>query len=300
MIEVFRTQRFNKKSVEMLKQINGIIQEYAKMGIRITLRQLYYQLVSRDLLANHVKEYHRLSALTTNARYTGLIDWHAIEDRIRVPRMASEWDNVQDLIESARASYRLPRWEGQDYYVELFTEKDALSSVLAPIAHEHHIHFCVNRGYTSATAIYDLSKRILGQVQEGKEVKILYLGDYDPSGLDMVRDITDRLKELCEEGDRTIDFDASVEVRPIALTKEQIKQYNPPPNPAKKTDPRSKWFMRVHGATSWEVDALPPDVMMRTVRREIQKYLDMDLYNAIIEKEKQHMAKLGKLARRIK
>lgn len=246
MIEQFRSLRFSSKNRILLEKCQVILKEYEEKGIKVTLRQLYYQMVSRGFIPNSDKEYHKLGGLLTDARYGGFIDWDSIEDRIRVPHRHSQFEDIPDLIEAAKQSYRLDRWANQDYYVELFTEKDALSSVLSPIADHWHVFFNVNRGYSSATALYDASKRFLNEPE--KKGILLYLGDHDPSGLDMIRDIQDRLNE----------FGCTVDVIPIALTMEQIKQYNPPPNPAKITDKRAKEYIRQFGGMSWEVDALPP------------------------------------------
>ena len=291
MFEQFRAIKLNTKSKALLTKAQEIIEEYRKMSIRITLRQLYYQLVSRGYIENKLKEYHKISALLTNARYGGFVDWNAIEDRIRRPRMPGEWTSIKDLCTDAMHQYRKDRWYNQDYYIELFTEKDALSSILAPIAYDFHIHFCVNRGYNSATAMYDLAKRIASKINEGKKVKVMYLGDFDPSGLDMVRDIRERITEFLEEGDHAQDGN-DAKVIHIALTREQINKYNPPPNPAKKSDPRSKKFIAMHGATSWEVDALPPDVMIKLVKKEIEKNLNQTLLDEIIQQEENEKTKL--------
>lgn len=299
MKEQFREKKLSKEKLILLHQMEVIIVEYQSQEIKLTLRQLYYQLVARGLIPNQVKEYQKLSCLLTDARYNGDVDWEVIEDRIRVPDIPSEWEDVLELIRSAKQSYRLPRWEDQEYYVELFTEKDALSSVLSPIATKYHISFCVNRGYTSASAIYDLSKRVIDKIEQGKKVKILYLGDHDPSGLDMVRDIKTRLTELLEQGDDFHSFDENVEIIPVALTKEQINKYNPPPNPAKITDPRAKWYISEYGNKSWEVDALKPEIMIKIVEDAIVELVDLEKYKKIIQKEKKDMEKLEKFAKQL-
>jgi len=312
MKEKFREYRPSKERIQLLGRAISIVEEYEEQNIRMTLRQLYYQLVARDFLPNTIKEYKKLSELLTSARYAGYVDWEAIEDRIRVPKKHAEWDDVTDLVESAKHSYRLDRWEGQEYYLELFTEKDALASVLSPIADKWHIHFCVNRGYTSASAMYDLYKRVDEKVDEGKKVRILYLGDYDPSGLDMVRDIKIRMSEMLLGGfyDKSdykqdpevhlgelLDDDKDLDVVHIALTKSQIEEYNPPPNPAKLTDPRAKDYIRRHGRVSWEVDALRPEVMMGLVNDSIRGFVDEDMMEEIKDKEKEDMKQLEEFAK---
>jgi hypothetical protein len=187
---------------------------------------------------------------------------------------------LNELISAAISSYYLPRRENQPCYIELWVEKDALYGVIFPVAHGRHVTMMVNKGYSSQTAMYDAAQRF---IENGdKKCVLLYLGDFDPSGEDMVRDIDTRLEM----------FGANVRVEKIALTPEQIKKYNPPPNPAKHTDPRSQKFIALHGASSWEVDALPPDVLEKLIANEIDDLTDMDLWNEIVEKEKADKKKL--------
>jgi len=280
MKEKFREIKFQNKNVILLEKIKGILQEFDEQNIKVTLRQLYYQLVSRDIIPNKVKEYQKLSGLLTNARYSGLIDWEAIEDRARIPNIPNTFRDIKHLLEVATRSYQLDRWEEQDYYIELWTEKDALSSVIVPITDKFQIPFCVNRGYTSASSIYESAQRFLEQVEKTKV--LLYLGDHDPSGLDMDRDIKDRLEE----------FGVDIEVLRIGLTQEQIKQYNPPENPAKETDPRAKWYFEKFGGHSWEVDALRPDVLQKLIESSILNYLDLDKFEQVRKQEQEDIREL--------
>lgn len=261
----------------------------------MTLRQLYYQLVAGDLIPNDIKVYSKLSTFVTDLRYNGLIDWDAIEDRGRRPIEPPEFSNLDDLVEAALYTYRLPRWSDQEKHVELFTEKDALSSILEPIANEYHINFCVNRGYASATAMYNLFERALRNIRKGKKVVILYLGDHDPSGLDMIRDIEERLNEFIAAPWDCIYF----KVEQVALSMNQIKKYSPPPNPAKIQDPRAKGYIQRFGRKSWEVDALPPDIMIQTVKKAIEKHFQKPLYQEWIKREDIQKEELKRLVNRI-
>lgn len=257
----FKRKAFADESLEKIRLCNDIIDDYLGQGLRLTLRQLYYQLVTRNAIPNREREYKNLSTLVSDARLCGLMDWDAIEDRVRVPRRVSEFKNLEDLVEAALAAYRLPRWDGQKYYVELWVEKDALAGVLEPLARESHVTMMVNRGYSSQSAMYEAALRFRASKKPGI---ILYLGDHDPSGEDMVRDIQARL-DL---------FGADVDVRKLALTMPQVEQYNPPPNPAKMTDPRAADYVEAHGAESWEVDALPPNVLAGIIRGSFRSIIN--------------------------
>lgn len=273
--EYRQVKNFRPNTVQLLNQILKVIQSYQEQGYRLTLRQLYYQLVVQNVFENEQKNYAKLSRLLGEARMSGLCDWNAIEDRIRVPQFPSQWNDIPDAMNTLINVYRRKRWNDQENYVEVWVEKDALSGVLEPITNDYHVHLLVNRGYSSISAMHDASLRFLRAERKGKNCYLLYLGDQDPSGEDMVRDIEHRLDELW----------ATVKVSKIAITMEQVQAYNPPPNPAKLTDPRAEDYILKHGVNSWEVDALPPAVLNAILTDELELLVDREKYEAQIELE---------------
>jgi len=277
MKECFKKTKFSSESQTRIDEANDIIYSYSRQGLRLTLRQLYYQFVSKALIPNEEKSYKNLGSIISKGRLAGLIDWDAIEDRMRQPQMPPQFPNIRTLVEGALGAYRLPRRKGQEFYVELWVEKDALAGVLAPIARKFHITLMVNRGYSSSSAMYESAKRIEGEMAEdGSECAIIfYLGDLDPSGEDMVRDIQDRLSM----------FGSYAEVRKLALTMDQVQQYNPPPNPTKLSDSRAKAFVEKYGHSSWEVDALPPTALRDIIEDVLEIHTDQELVDRVIEKE---------------
>lgn len=284
--ECFLERTFRDDSTLVIRRANQIITDYLRQGYRLTLRQLYYQFVSKNWIANTERSYKRLGSIISDGRLAGLIDWDAIEDRVRVPRVPTEFDDLEQLCEAAVSSYRLPRWKGQCNYVELWVEKDALAGVLQPLASEYHVTMMVNRGYSSQSAMYEAANRF--QIRgEDCEKHLLYLGDHDPSGEDMVRDVRDRLEM----------FGVSVHVKKIALTMAQVEEHEPPPNPAKMTDSRAGAYVAQHGAESWEVDALPPNVLAELIRHEILGLVDLEEMETIKEQEQTDTQELLKAVR---
>lgn len=273
--EFFKEHQFKGESAARLQQIIDVVEKFDEMGYKLTLRQLYYQLVSANLIPNNDKEYGKLSEQLTHARLAGLVDWDIIEDHGRQPQIHPEWETLGGLVDSAAASFRLPRWADQKYYVELWTEKDALSTVLLPITNKYHINLVVNRGFSSTSAMYHASKRIIEAESNDKIPVILYLGDHDPSGLDMDRDIRDRLKI----------FGFDIKPLRIGLIMAQIQKFNPPPNPAKLSDSRAAKYVEQYGESSWEVDAIPPQELSKIVELAIQEFVDVDKYNTVIGRE---------------
>lgn len=269
--EKYREIAFRPDTLERIEQANAIIAEYD--GQRLSARQLFYQFVSRDLIPNTTRSYKGITSLVTDARYAGLVDWEVIEDRGREAEVPSEWDSIDDLVDAAVRHYRSPRWADQPYCCELWVEKQALAGVLSPIAQRHHVPLMVNKGYSSASAMKAAAERMR---LSNKPTVLLYLGDHDPSGEDMVRDIRDRLEEFGV---------LELEVRKVALTMAQIRQFDPPPNPAKVTDSRAAAYIARYGDQSWELDALPPRELNRLVEDAITGIVDAELMAKAVERE---------------
>jgi len=338
---------------DVVRHIVDIVVRYRRMGYRLTLRQLHYQLVTKNWIINHDTAYKKLGDILDDCRYAGVVDWDAIEDRGRVPHLVYDADGVSEALDELHDYYRRNRQDGQTNVVEVWTEKDALSGILKRPAEKYHVRLVVNKGYTSSSAIYGAYERVLAAIKNDQRFTILYFGDHDPSGLDMVRDIRERLmlflcqgSQLREDADfmaqldkdwedmrRTIydlldhgylksstidafndgnvedeDWDDFVsakikryietqdifQVIAIGLTKDQIDQYDLPPNPTKLTDTRAAAYVQKYGRTCWEVDALDPEVLNELIEDNIVDQINIDQYENMLLKEKADKAKLKK------
>lgn len=294
MKQSFREKNFRPDARALIARCDDIIEEYSDQGLTLTLRQLYYQLVTKNVIANAERSYKNLSSLVSDARLAGLLDWHGIEDRGRQPKEPYFDTSVEDWVDSIKNSakyFTLPRWRGQEHYVELWVEKDALAGVLSPLADKHHITLMVNKGYSSQSAMYASAQRFEENMRPDEDEDdtqksgvLLYLGDMDPSGEDMVRDIHDRMEM----------FGVSIEVRKVALTMAQVRQYNPPPNPAKITDPRASKYIAEHGDSSWEVDALPPNILGKLIDSAVRSLVDPTALARVVAEETKARKKLTK------
>lgn len=264
---------FQQKSLALIEQANGFIARY---NSAITLRQLYYRLVANDIIPNTPKSYDNLGSLINDARLAGLVDWNAIQDRTRNLRKLGTFENPSEVISAAEHSYHVNWWDGQEVRVEVWIEKDALVGVIEDVCEELDVPYFSCRGYTSQSEMWGAAMRIINRKKhEQQNTVILHLGDHDPSGIDMTRDITERLDLFCGHHG----FSSSIDVKRIALTMEQIEQYNPPPNPAKVTDTRANAYIAEHGDESWELDALEPDVIVELIRENVQEYIDEETMN---------------------
>jgi hypothetical protein len=294
MLEQFADLNFRKDSLGRIEQANAIIREYQDQGFRLTLRQLYYQFVARGLIENSIREYKKLGALISNGRIAGLIDWEAIEDRLRTVNTTSTWDDPQDILRSAATSYKENPWDSQALRVEVWIEKDALIGVIEPACERWRVPYFACRGYASQSSQYEAGKRILRDAETfNRQTLILHLGDHDPSGLDMTRDIADRLRMFSANGHGSI-----VDVKRIALNFDQVERYQPPPNPTKDTDTRSGTYRDAFGEDCWELDALDPTVIDELIEREIASVADSDAWDSAMSEESSHRNLLSRIHER--
>lgn len=279
-------------------QIQAIVSEYSAQGYRLTLRQLHYQFVSRNWIVNHIAAYKKLGEVLDDCRYGGLVDWDAIVDRGRVPYLPYWALDVKDALKDTVDRYRVDRQDSQPTHIEVWTEKDALSEIMRRSTKKYHVRLCVNKGYTSSSAAYESYDRFADIINEGQDVVILYFGDHDPSGLDMIRDIQYRVDFMLRNGRHGIG--EGFTVVPIGLSMEQIKKYKCPPNPTKLTDNRTPKYVKKFGRTCWEVDALPPEALTEILDTNIERFMDMDQYLKMLRQEGKDLAQLKRFIKKAK
>ena len=227
-----------------MENIRAGIYEIAAAGNPMTVRQIFYQLSTRGLIDKTEAEYKQtVGRLTATMRLEGDLPFYWIADNSRWMRKPRTHSSLKNMLDITASAYRRALWDDQDVYVEIWLEKDALSGVVYPVTSQWDVPLMVTRGYPSLTFLHDAGD-ILGC--EDREVFLYYFGDWDPSGLDIARNVEERLHEFSDYAD--INFER------IAVTPEQVHQWNLPTRPTKKTDTRSRSFK----GASVELDAIPP------------------------------------------
>lgn len=266
--------RFQRNSLALIGIIDEVVTDYQSQGYRLTIRQLYYQLVARGQIENTVRSYDNIVALMTNARLAGLIDWDAIEDRTRGFLDRSHWTSGGEILQAVANQYHEDLWDDQSYRVFVVVEKEALAGVLERTCKEFDVPLLPARGYPSATTLREFAKTRIMRARQ--KIVLLHLGDHDPSGIDMSRDLMDRLG-LFSRNEVPIEFER------IALNMDQINEQKPPPNPAKVTDSRFADYQRKYGDESWELDALSPRYLHDLVTQTVGQYIDHSLWRQKLE-----------------
>lgn len=264
--------------LELIETANQIIAEYQRAGYVLTLRQLYYQFVARDIIPNTERSYKNLGTLISDGRMAGLISWDAIEDRGRGIRPWVIEEDEREVLSGIERHFALDYWERQNAYVEVWVEKDALASVIERPCGRWRVPYMPCKGYLSASEAWRSGRRYEEMADQGRRCVLIHLGDHDPSGIDMTRDNRDRVELFgsCE-----------VEVRRIALNMDQVETHRPPPNPAKVTDSRANEYIARFGRTSWELDALQPQFLDRLISAEIESLVDPELWEETASEERE-------------
>jgi hypothetical protein len=278
--ELFEARRFHEKTAAIIDRANEIIAEYQALGFILTLRQLFYQFVSRALIENRQSEYKRLGDIVKNGRRAGL---EAIEDRTRNMRGSPSWDSPEVIVAAVADQYREDLWRGQPFRPEVWIEKDALLGVIEGVCDEYRLPYFACRGNNSESEQYKAGKRFEALLESGLTPVVLHLGDHDPNGLDMTRDNRDRLALFARQ---------PIEVRRLALNMDQVERYRPPPNFAKETDSRYAAYVENFGEECWELDALDPRIIADLVRAEVERMIDPDIWEAAREEESANRALL--------
>ncbi|USN16657.1 hypothetical protein FANBOY_00500 [Brevundimonas phage vB_BgoS-Fanboy] len=285
----YKEQRFAAKSLKLIEKANEIIADFQSQGYTLTLRQLYYQFITINYFSNSEQSYNRLGETISNARLAGLVSWDAIEDKTRFVRGKDHWNGEEghfDFMRDSKKWFNIDMWENQPNYVEVWIEKDALLGVIERPCWELDVPYMSCRGYMSQSEEWAAANRFSEAADSGRNPVLIYLGDHDPSGIDMSRDHNDRLTMFLEH------LGVDVDVRRVALNLDQVQKYKPPENPTKPKDSRSPDYVRKFGRKCWELDALKPSVLDQLVRDRVDDLRDMDLWS---EKEDEYKVQKAKL-----
>ncbi|TEU08593.1 MAG: hypothetical protein E3J25_11750 [Anaerolineales bacterium] len=245
------------KTLRLIEVTSDILVAHHPM----TVRQVYYQLVSRQVIENSRGQYQAVSNALVDARKDGTIPWKWIGDRLRRPRHVSMWRDLAGFGETVKRAYRRDVWADQPGYFEIWLEKDALSGIFEDVLKPYGVTLNVGRGYDGWSSIHAAANRF----GDGSDATILYFGDFDPSGEDMVRSLEERLNY----------FDCHPEITKCAVTPADVTRYDLPPDFTKRTDTRSAAFVAQYGDVAVELDALPLDVLRARIREEVRAHMDM-------------------------
>jgi len=273
----------------VVRYVNEILSQYA---IILTLRQIFYRLVANYGYPNTNSMYNQLSKQLVKARERGDVDESRMEDRSR-EFLGGDYgfDDSSDFVSyqirrflSSPRRYTRIMWTSQPEFILVWIEKDALSRVVSSIADKYKVITAPSRGYASYTYI----KEAVAKFPEDKQITVLHFADHDPSGLDMTRDLEQRLHRYSElEG-----LDLNISVQRIALTHQQVQEYNLTPNPTKTADPRATGYTEQFGNQCWELDAIEPNELQRLVSESIKSRIDADIWNQTLEQQTQERQEL--------
>lgn len=293
---VRRKWEWTKHQLDKLNAVKTVLEELQEY-VPLTLRQVYYQLVSKEIIENKVSEYTMLSNLLKYARICGHISWDVIEDRVRSVHNGEGWLDkekfIQRHLDCFLDGYKRHLVQDQNQFIEVWIEKDALSRLFSRITSQYRISTVVCRGFSSVTFLNDFKERTLYYAKKGKKPIMLYFGDFDPSGNEMLEAMKTTL---------TLEMELKgVIFRRIALTQDDIFRYKLPHNPTalKTTDTRAQKHLEQYGALAVELDALRPDILEKKIRDAIEVELDMDLFKTQQRKETKDKVELTRLKKKI-
>lgn len=284
----YKPQKFQKERLAMIGQINKWIEEYDRQGMSLTVRQLFYKFVTLNLVENSDSGYGKVQSVINDGRMAGQISWTAIEDRNRSLLGWTTYPTPQTAMRDLAKDYKRDCWETQDWRVEVWVEKAALLGVVGAICEKLRVDYYAQRGYNSTSEHWRAGQRFARYTQKGQRVIVFHLGDHDPSGMDMTRSNAEKLELFTG---------TPIIVQRLALNRDQIDKYDPPPQYAKRSDVRSARYVEEHGKLSWELDALDPVVIQDIITTNVLRVRDETRFNECILREEQEKRYIEELAK---
>lgn len=266
----YRRMDFKDDKLLLIRQASDICEQYERRGIPMSLRQLYYQGVAKNLWSNDKNMYNLLKTAVSHGRIAGLISWTAIEDRGRGLKGLNHYDSPEHAVKSVMEGYSIDKWANQPYRPEVWVEKEALVDVIGIIANRLEVDFFACKGYNSQSEAWAAGMRFANYVRKGQKPIVFHLGDHDPSGIDMTRDNRKRIELFAG---------VPVQVVRLALNMNQVDTYKPPPNYAKPSDSRYGDYISKYGEESWELDALEPSVIQALISDAVLRVRDQKLWD---------------------
>jgi hypothetical protein len=252
-------RRYRRTNAE-LARVDAAILDVAEAENPVTVRGLFYRVMSRGLLPKTEKGYRVVQRQTLKLRRAGVLPYGWITDGSRLRLQPATWSSAQAALENTAKMYRRSLWIDSGVHVEIWCEKDAIRGVVHPVTDEYDVPLMISRGYSSETFLNETAEEINTQ---GRDAVIYQLGDHDPSGVDAWRDIQQKLRGF-------VDDDIDLVFERIAVTPEQIISLNLPTRPTKQSDSRAAKF----AGESVEVDAIPSPTLRDLVREAIEQWLD--------------------------
>jgi hypothetical protein len=263
------------KTTQLIVTAVGILEVENPM----TIRQLFYRLVSVGALANSRADYQRLSVIMSTARRDGRCDFDWIVDRSRPEYSPQVWKDPAGYGRTIQRSYRKDYWATQPKHVELWSEKDSVIGSIEALTDELGITVRVGRGFLSTTRIHEIAQRFY---RLKKPITVFYVGDHDPSGREIETNARERIKQY------GVDFS----MRRLAIHAEDIEEWNLPPLRIKDSDTRAKQFREDHGEDCVELDALPVGELRRRIREAVEGEMDRVVWDRAVAVEKIEIANI--------
>ena len=278
-----------RKTKSAVEDIRAAIKSVLAADHPQTVRQVFYQLVVRGAIEKTEKEYQgTVIRLLSEMRLDGQIPWSSIIDESRRTRSTRTFDSIGEALEDTARYYRRSALRECDDYIEIWSEKEALSGIIWDEASDYDVPVVISKGMPSLTQVYGSFTNVYHAARAGKRSYLYQFGDHDPTGCLIPKSIEARLTEFCERYDCPFPV-----VERVALTKEQVERYRLPARPTKRDG-----NMHAHSfeGDSVELDALPSSELRSMVRECIERHISKQQLEILREAERSEREGLEQLA----
>ena len=292
-----KRQRVYTHIEERLKKIRTIFDEYRDQGFVLSVRQVFYQFVSRTWEVNDKNAYTRIGDTIKKGRLEGVLDWDMIEDRSRTLHDVDHWSSPAEYVRAAGYGYSLDYWQWQDHAPLVLIEKDALIGVIENVCKELRLPYMGLHGFNSTSMNRVVSERLKQAIEQDRKPIVFHLGDHDPSGLSATEALRKTLALMARQPVEVVRLALNSDQGPV----DQIKKYKPPPNMLKDEDEikdtRYPKYLAEYGPEMWELDALEPRVICELIRKATDRIIGLNDWERAIDREQTGQDAIAKIAK---
>jgi hypothetical protein len=270
-----------RSTTRLIEQAAKVLADESPM----TIRQLFYRLVSITAIENNRGDYQRVSTALTKGRNDGRIDFDWIVDRSRPEYTPNVFEDAAEYARVVSKGYRKDYWQLQPHRVEMWCEKDSVIGSIEDLTNKLGVTVRVTRGFVSTTKAHDLARAIGGS---NKPMTVFYLGDHDPSGRQIESDLSERIRG----------YGAKFTIERLAIHAADIAKFKLPPLRVKESDSRAAGFLRRYSNKCVELDALPPNELRRRIEEAVTAMLNRNLWDRAVMVEQEELASIQRIIER--
>lgn len=295
-------KKISKAKLPLLNAALDVINKYREFW-PLSIRQIHYRLLGSTAPLRHASKpdskyvnnsnsYKSLAELLARARVEGRFPWDSIDDETRPEDLNNDFWNVAEFadahIKRFMSGYQRNRQQSQPAHIEIVAEKLTVRTILEDIAADHSIPISFSRGHNGPT----MKRKIAERFRRSKKdtLILLVVSDLDPAGEAIIQNFRDDF-----EDDHGIPA-SCIEVYRAGLNMSRVEELSLTPSSdieEKNVSTKAAYEAKYGTTDAYELEAMEPEDLRNALMDDIDSVLDIDAYNAELEREKSEAVEIS-------